>query len=382
MKKGLLSVFLAFMMMTAAVSCGGNGGSQKTGDGGSDTTSDSHSGSGYVEPEKPTDTGDYILKDSETDYKLVLPADADRTVMLAAEEFTAFFNEATDAYIEKVTDSEAVYNADAHYISIGNTSCARQAGVIADKSELGEQGYIIKTVGKSLFMTGATEYGTLYSVYGFFETEFGYDYYAPDIYALDRGVKNVPLREYDVKSVPDIESFAPNYGSLMSATNVTARYRMTSRGVTAMAINGTTSVHTELLILPIENYGEAHPKWYTDWKETTPNYQYEENLCLTAHGDAAEYAALVDAFCGQIYEEFAEGSTGKFLIFGQMDGAPACECAKCSELANKYGAKSAVAILFLNDVLDKVYQWFDTDEGRPYKRDFYINIENIFFGFK
>ncbi len=328
------------------------------------------------EDKKPveTETGDYILKNSETTYKIVLPETAKRNEILAAEEFTNFFSESTGVYLDVVRDAGITYSADSKYLSIGDTQLAKQAGISVTKEDLGEQGYIIKTVGKSMFFLGATEFGTLYSVYEFFGTELNYEYFAPDIYSIDKNVKNIPLREYNEKSIPDIESFAPNYGALMGATNVTARYRMTGRDVTAMKINGNTSVHNELLILPIESYGEEHPKWYTNWKETVSGYQYEENLCLTAHGDKDEYALMVDALCREIYDEFKGGSTGKFLIFGQMDGAPACECKACAANTLKYGAKSATAILFLNDVLKKVYEWYETKEGSPYKRDFYINL--------
>lgn len=356
--KKLLTLFLAAITLFSVTACKDD-----------NKSSDTDSSSGVKV------TGNFIVENARSDYKILVPANAQKKENIAAEELQSFFEEATDVRLDIVKDTGVSYSDSAKYFSIGETTIAKELNIVATDIELGQQGFIQKTVGNSMVFLGSTQYGTLYSVYDYLEEEFHYNYFNANAYYIDKQVKNVPLRAYDETEKPDIGSLAPNYGAMAvgDEANVHDRYRMTSREFTAMKINGATSVHNMLLILPIESYGEEHPDWYTNWTED-PNYPYEENLCLTAHGNAEEYAKLVDAFCAQIYEEFLAGSTGKLLIFGQMDGAPACECDTCKANTKKYGAESSSAILFLNDVLDKVYAWFETEEGKPYKRDFYINI--------
>ena len=362
--KKIFALLLATISLFGAAACDFNVGNNSAGN-------DSSESSSSVVPT----TGKYIVENGKSDYKILIPSIPQKNEALAAEELQNFFEEATEVRLEIVTDAGVSYSDTAKYLSIGETSFVKELNIEATDEEVGAQGFIQKTVGNSIIFLGSTEYGSLFAVYDFLEEEFNYNFFNANAYYIDKHVISVPLREYDEKDKPDIGSFEPNYGSLGvgDEANVYERYRMTTREFTTMKINNSTSVHNMLQILPMGTYSGEHPDWYTNWTED-PNYIYEENLCLTAHGNIEEYNALVDEFCNQIYEEFLAGSTGKLLIFGQMDGAPACTCTTCMENTTKYGAESSSAILFCNDVLDKVYAWFETEEGKPYKRDFYINI--------
>ena len=69
-----------------------------------------------------TDTNEYLVKDTKTDYKLVVPAESDETQEIANKEFTHLFKKATNITLEMVTD-DAVTSADSgKYISLGRTT--------------------------------------------------------------------------------------------------------------------------------------------------------------------------------------------------------------------------------------------------------------------
>ncbi len=325
-----------------------------------------------------SETDKYVLKDGVTEYKILAPENMQSNELLAVDELKALFEEATGVELPLVQNDELAYSESVKYIALGNTSFAEALGVAPTYAQVGQQGYVIQTRGNSIIVRGQGHWGTLYGVYDLLGEWFGFDFFAPDVYALDKNVKDLKLANYNIKEKPDIGAYQPNYGDLYSshgAANVSARYRMTSRQETILMMNGSSSVHSMQAILPQTEHGEAHPLWYTDWLaqgEELPSG--EENLCLTAHGDAGEYAALVTAMRDEIIQEFKGGSTGNIMILGEMDGTKSCECTSCKANTDKYGQTSANGILFIADLLDAVYEWFETDDGKPYERDFYVAI--------
>lgn len=312
-------------------------------------------------------TENYILLNKKSDYTVLLPNNPTERETLAAEELCDFFEEGTGVRLRVLTDSREDFSFSNRYISIGETKLVSQYGLELPKQELGAQGYVIKTFEKNILLVGGTDFGSLYAVYDLLENILGYDYFNPDTYALNKGVNEISLMDYDIKEISDIGAFSRNYGTFgkIKAKNVLNRYRMTEREDTVMALEGSTSVHNMMMFLPYKEFGEVHPLWFSDFKE---------NLCLTAHGDEDEYKLLVQTVVEKIKKEFISGAKGNVMFFGQSDGAPACDCPICKANKERYGSDTGSCILFLNDVLDEIYNWFETKAGKPYKRDFYISI--------
>jgi hypothetical protein len=59
------------------------------------------------------------------------------------------------------------------------------------------------------------------------------------------------------------------------------------------------------------------------------------------------------------------------------DNQNCCTCPMCLAEKQKYGADSAVMVKFCNDVAKKISAWMETEEGKPYARDFRI----LFFAY-
>ena len=313
------------------------------------------------------ETNGYILLNQKCDYRVLLPSEPTGREKLAAEEFCDFFEEATGQRLEVVTDGDSSFSFSACYISIGCTKIVARYGLTIPYEELGSQGYLIRTFEKNILLVGGTDFGSLYAVYDLLEDILGYDYFNPDTYAIRKGVVEIRLMDYDIKEIPDIGAFSRNYGTFakIDAKNVLNRYRMTEREDTVMPLEGSTSVHNMMMFLPYKEFGETHPLWFSDFKE---------NLCLTAHGNQDEYKLLVQTVAMKIKREFIGGAKGNVMFFGQSDGAPACDCPICKANKEKYGSDTGSCILFLNDVLDEIYEWFESEEGKVYTRDFYISI--------
>lgn len=311
-------------------------------------------------------TSSYLLKDGETSYKILLPASADSNTQTAATELNTLFKEGTGAEFDVVTDDGSVAS-EVKYISIGNTSLLKDKGLTADASLLRNYGFKITTVDENIFLYGATGYGNLYSVYELLADVLNFEFFYTDTYRLDKNVQNVPLKNYDVTEVPDIEFRAANYGYMRESAETQARMRITPYEDFFMLIDGKVA-HNSLSILPPEIHGEHRDYWYE---------KNERQLCYTAHGNEAEYKLMVKAAAERLMRALREYPDRNLVTLTTEDDGTVCECDFCRESKKKYGADSAAVILFINEVRAELDGLLEREENKQYDRDFDI----LFFAY-
>ena len=111
------------------------------------------------------DTDITLIKNKKSDYKVVIGKDALRAEKYAAEELVYFLNESTGCELPIVTDENLDENG--KYLSVGNTKLLTAANLTPDYAELGDNGVSVYTRNGNVYMAGAAEYGTLFSVYRF-----------------------------------------------------------------------------------------------------------------------------------------------------------------------------------------------------------------------
>ena len=139
-----------------------------------------------VVEEKPTtigdepisfgDTNEYFVKDGASSYKIVVSADAGKVEKYAAEEIKYFIEKSTAVSLPIATDAEVSYNNDGKYISVGeNKLLAAQTDITVDYEELGENGVTVNTKGNCVYLSGATENGTLSAAYRLLHYNAGYN---------------------------------------------------------------------------------------------------------------------------------------------------------------------------------------------------------------
>ena len=147
-----------------------------------------------------------IVFKGNSDYKIVIPKEANGSETTAVMELNTFLSEATGVTLPVVTDDTVNFSEDAKYISLGNTTLMSEAGVEKNDEQLGRSGFIIATKGKSYFLAGRDKQvtkGTLYAVYDFLNEVVGYEYFAPECYSLNKS-ENVAFKEINKVEIPDI----------------------------------------------------------------------------------------------------------------------------------------------------------------------------------
>ena len=113
--------------------------------------------------------GPYLLKDGKCGYTIVVGAAASPSEKHAAEELRDAFSACMGVALT-IAES-APPNGPTIVIGCGDT--ARKLGVDPKPDQLGEQGYVMKTVSPHLVIAGTPMAGTLYGVYDFLESVLG-----------------------------------------------------------------------------------------------------------------------------------------------------------------------------------------------------------------
>jgi len=178
------------------------------------------------EPIAFDDTDAYLADNGKSDYKIVVGADASRTEKYAAEELRDFIEQSTAVTLPICTDDGVSHDNNARYISVGATKLlATETDIKVDYAELGENGVIVKTQGNCVYVTGATDNGTLFAVYRFLHYQIGYEAYAYDCVEVDYH-KSLKLKNFDYKHIPSLGLTTAEDGELSGENKVKEASRM------------------------------------------------------------------------------------------------------------------------------------------------------------
>ncbi len=345
-----------------------------------------------VHKQELTETKDSLVKNGTTDFVLVVPSGAlSEELKVAKQEFSYLFNKATGINIPSVTDEGLSLNSDSKYISLGKTSLydsvSREDASRLVPYDKYVTGYQIFNKEKCVFLIGGNDLGTVYSVYKFMELTFNYQCYANNCLVIDEGVKDKVLYSYDVDDIPDIKYVSTNSFGVFKDTN-TYDQRMLKYRMKAAVSNNQRSfwlfrssdtnysraaaqgAHTSLTLVPIDEFRTSHPKWFSDRAQGA---QTTSQLCYTAHGDKDEYQGLLNQTVASIAHSLKRtpASQDKYQVainIGDEDNSNHCDCKACKAIMNKYGARSALEIIFLNDLIPLVDEWMNKPENEDYKR--------------
>ncbi len=339
-----------------------------------------------------TPTANSFVTNGKTDYVVVVPQGYSADIKMAKDEFVYFLREATGANVSWTTDEGLSYDANKKYISLGYTSLYETVAAEDESKQVSyekvKNGFQIFTKGKSMFLVGGNDCGTLYSVYEFMKQLFNLEIYATRCIVIDEGVKNVPLYNFDIIDIPDIEFRTKNHGFMWEEGTYDEKmikYRMrmnyTSNDINLPVYStydyenpGTARVgaHTATAFIPVSNK-EAHPKWFSDALQSSADLT-KVQLCYTARGDAEEYALMIQEFYKKIIMSLTLNPPSKYpyrnaINIGNEDNSNHCSCDSCMAVIEKYGARSALMILLWNDIIPLVEEWMNQPENAEYKRD-------------
>lgn len=294
--------------------------------------------------------GEYLARNGESGYTVLLPENADENLTLASEELVALIKEATGATLAVRRDSEAGdLSASARLLSLGDNKASRAAGVQADAS-LGAQGFILRTVGNSIYLCGTDSLGTLYAAYEFLFQTLHFETFSPDYYYIEKTSElRVPV--LSCSDAPAIQYRLNGYGAFIAtsaAARSAVRMRITDSPIVGVGPGYVYNTHNTSRYFT-EQQKNDNPKWFG-----TDGYQ----LCYTARGDKESLEKMQDAVLEVMKDAFLHNPTKETVAFMQEDYNTWCACEECTRVIAAHGGFcSSTQTLFVNAVAKKLKAW-------------------------
>ena len=132
-----------------------------------------------------------LLRDGKSACRIVLEETASASEKHAAEELQSYFEASTGVKLPIVV---GMPGGGGPMIVVGRGKIAASLGVDPSDEQLGEQGFVLRTVEPHLVIAGTARAGTLHGVRHFLEHVLGVRWYAPDVTKTPRH-KNVVIDE-------------------------------------------------------------------------------------------------------------------------------------------------------------------------------------------
>ncbi|MBQ2915939.1 MAG: DUF4838 domain-containing protein [Clostridia bacterium] len=275
-----------------------------------------------------------LVVDGVSDYVIVRGENAYISEVTASTELQKYLKQISGVEIPIVTDAVAPV---AKEIVVGKTN--RESDDEFDRTELGTDGFVIKTENGKLWLVGGEKRGTLYAVYTFLEEYLGCRFYT-DTFERIPEMKTVSLEKIEEnKQIPVFET-RNSFWYDMWNHSLSAKLKLNcrrGRGDIPEALGGSLSWAG----------GECHTLYAL--AEMTGDHMWNEP-CLTSEDVYQTVLKNVRAL-------LAAKPTAKYISISQNDSdnrREGCECDNCMALYNKYGCWTGPYLEFVNRVAREI----------------------------
>ena len=295
---------------------------------------------------------DLVLADAgKSEYRIVIAADASPSTQYAAKELQTFLKQISGAELPVATDREAVA---AHEIVLGVSSHLNAQSGAIDFPRLGDEGYVIRTVGPHLVIAGSALRGNLYGVYGLLEDHLGCRWFAPGVSRIPR-IARIALGPIDETRIPVLEYREPYTFECMDG-DWCARNRMNSSSARLEARHGGRVrfadglfVHTFARLVPPAKYFATHPEYFSLVGGKRQNGYAQ--LCCTNED-------VIRICTEEIRAAMRAQPDATVFSVSQNDTDLHCECPRCQALARQEGSQGAPVLNLANRVAEAVEKDF------------------------
>ncbi len=383
--KKIISVCLATLFCLTALA--GLGGCKKNE--GNNSGNNSNNGVSVAESYDYTTGIDYngtpltLAASGASSYGIVIPAEANETIVGIAEELNNYIYSVSGASLLTYKDTEALPDK---IISLGNTTLFSQTGL--NVSALSYDGFYIKTVGDDIFISANMERGVMYGVYSFIERFLGVRW-LNDTYTHIPTSSTIEVYPCDIKEEPNFEmrnwlggatylgsDTYKNHMRFYLAENEFCKEVWTVHNSTDNEVQpGIGYVNKSDVVAPDapkgeRTLGEVHPEYFSDYTNSiASNY----DLCYTSGIDEngnliAQEAESVTNYIIDKIKKFLTNDAEKreinYFMIGQVDNRDArCMCSVCKDRREKY-LDSGIYVIFMNCIEKHVNEWLQQEQGR------------------
>lgn len=322
-----------------------------------------------------------IVKDSKSEYQVVLGRKCSQITRAAAKDLILYLNKSTGVKLSLSPNGETDGKPS---IIVGNCAASRKAGI--DVAKLPPEGFIIKTIGKNLYIVGrdtkgsansdhwysAPQAGTWNGVSTFLQKYLNIRWFMPG----DEGeyvpqVKDLTLGNINISDAPKMNYRRMAYlwwkGLSKKRINDVKLWKRRN-------MNGWSTIwrgwHIWLQRLPAKKYYKQHPDWFAQVNGRRLEYApHGAQMCTTASGALDEFSKNILRDKTQLKATFS---------LSPNDGGNHCECKKCraldvEELPNGQPVLTDRYVRYCNEVAKRVLKKDPNKIFAFYAYSFYSN---------
>lgn len=281
-----------------------------------------------------------LVENGRTNYRIVLPERSSPSEHRAAAELNNHIRMISGATIPIVPEKTGPS------ILIGSRAAPK--GV--DLSDLGDEGFVIKTIGQDLVIAGGRLRGTMYGVYSFLEDTLGCRWYSSKVTKTPQ-MKTIKIPAIDVRETPAFKFrdiyYRDAWNRDFAARNKLNGHHMNLDRTTGGKMYYKGFVHTFRELVPISKYGKSNPEYYSMVKDERLVKEYETQLCLT-NPDVLRISTET------VLRWIREDPEVKLISVSPNDLENYCKCDNCKAAAKEVGGQSGLLLKFVNAIADEV----------------------------
>ena len=289
-------------------------------------------------------------------YTVVIPNDADKIEVRAAEQFIRYIRSVTG--FEPVLAKEKDFDMKKKAVYIGRTAFAKLQKI--NFSELDAEEWIIRTVNDELIIAGGYPRGTLYGVYEYLEKHAKVSLPDEKTIAASRNT-DLTIGEYDLRFKPVIRQRAIH----ISNASDNPRFKEFNKGY---SLSQTYNGMTRFLggPRPHHTFRDYIKKWPAKAELFSMNAKGERllpqkgrlrgQICMTNPEARQLTLKQLRVFIQNDRSRAAKGKYPYPCVYdiSQEDNAHKCECPGCKALAEKEGSYSAPLLDFINFIAREI----------------------------
>ncbi len=288
-----------------------------------------------------------LASDGQSDYTIVIDRHCSPSEQHGAEELQKFLEQICGAKlpIRRIPVSGPM-------ILVGRSKILDRLPVDINFEALGNEGFVIKTVGSDLVLAGGRQRGTMYACYEFLDKFLGCRWFTPEVTHIPHR-PTIELPNIDYQKVRVLEYREPFYTEAFDG-DWAARNRMNSNRAALGKQHGGKIVykgfvHTFYSLVSPGKYFEQHPEYFSeiDGKRTHERAQ----LCLT-NPDVVKIATE------SVRQWLRDSPEVNIVSVSQNDCWAYCECEKCRALAEHEGSQAGPILHFVNQIADNIKDEF------------------------
>lgn len=306
--------------------------------------------------------GIVLTQNNQSDYCIVVSAQADAVDLYAAEELQAILGKISDVTLPIVRDNGELPTC---AVLLGRNRHVEKMAANLDFPGLGSEGFTLRSQDKCLIIAGNTGRGTLYGVYTLLEDYLDCRWYAAGVYSLPPQ-DTIILPEIADTQVPVLDYREVYYADAMDPV-LAGRLKLNGNASTMKDGQMTferhagwaTWCHTAFAFVPPETYFDDHPEYYS----LLDGQRQAKQLCFSDPG-------VFEVVCERVRQlmdqpmDFAPGvnkplprqggpiwadAEDRYWDVSQMDlNGGACECPACRALDQEHGSHMGSLLTFIN----------------------------------